>query len=103
LRRKQKPRLIDNHLEIPRVPQRLSDTLADFGWKVRLLLEYANDPLAICVRQTVGLNHQFANPDVVHRLRKARLSKSCISQEGDYEKSDQNVHGTSRWGIGISR
>src|ERR1700738_1837479 len=35
-----------------------------FRLEVRLLPEQVNDPLAICIRQAVRFNHQFANPDV---------------------------------------
>jgi len=91
-----KLRLIDNRLEIPQISQGASDAFADFGLTVRLLLEQANDPLAICTSQAVRLNHQFANPDVVHRLRRARLSDSCAGQERGYEKSEQDAHNTSR-------
>jgi len=43
--RKGKPRFIDNRVQISLVPQRLSDTFSDFGLKVCLLLNQANDPL----------------------------------------------------------
>src|SRR5258708_6460978 len=97
LHRKRKSGLIAISLEIPQISQGASDAFADFGLTVHLLLEQANDPLAICTSQAVRLNHQFANPDVVHRLRRARLSDSCAGQERGYEKSEQDAHSTSRW------
>jgi hypothetical protein len=69
LRRKGELRLIDNRLKIPHAAHRLSIAFADLGFRVRLLSEQANNPLAICGGQAVRLNYQSVNPDTVRRLR----------------------------------